>query len=237
MRVNRRGDSIYYHGTLQNPRIFLFIGRNNFLKDDLTLYALMQAFAMQGSDLILYENAITTIRRLMDPEGKHESLQPRFRKITNALTLLKHPSRWRFFLPWHKAKIESLSYQCESLKDFITTFKEESKITILSRSAGGLISSLVADEMKISKLVCLGYPFHHPEKQEELERYEHLKGIQTPFLIIQGRKDKYGGEEILEKYRLSPKIKIEFANTDHDFVLAPQDWNQILKKIFDFIQN
>lgn len=235
-RVNRRGDSIYYRGSLQASRIFLFIGRNNFLKDDLAIHTLMEALSEQEASLILYENEVTTIRRCMDPSGRHETLVPLIRKIANSFRLLKHPVHWKFFLPWHKRKISSFAWQSESLAQFLSEFETEQEIIVFSRSAGGIISSQVADAKKISKLVCLGYPFRNPDKAEQAERFSHLKDLKTPFLIFQGCRDAYGGEEVSKKYALSSSIDLRFLDTDHDFQLTPQEWKPLLQEIFDFIR-
>ncbi|HCK54632.1 MAG TPA: alpha/beta hydrolase, partial [Planctomycetaceae bacterium] len=59
------------------------------------------------------------------------------------------------------------------------------------KSMGGRMASLVADECGVAGLVCLGYPFHPPAKPEKL-RTEHLAGLSTPTLIVQGDRDRFG---------------------------------------------
>ncbi|MFT5486908.1 MAG: putative alpha/beta-hydrolase family hydrolase [Paracoccaceae bacterium] len=56
---------------------------------------------------------------------------------------------------------------------------------------GGRIASMIADEAGVAGLVCLGYPFHPPGKPEKL-RTEHLAGLKTPALILQGERDRFG---------------------------------------------
>lgn len=109
--------------------------------------------------------------------------------------------------------------------------RSDSKIIVLARSSGGRISSLVADEVGIDQIVCLGYPFKHPEKSEEVERYLHLKNTKTPMLIFQGIHDEYGGLDILQKYSFSPAVKIEFLDTDHDFKISEKDIDKIAEQI------
>ena len=91
-------------------------------------------------------------------------------------------------------------------------------IIIISRSSGCIIASQLADSLNISKVICLGYPFKHPDKSQEPHRYTHLETIKIPMLIIQGINDEYGGSEIIDKYFLSSRFEIYFINTNHDFI-------------------
>lgn len=92
------------------------------------------------------------------------------------------------------------------------------------KSMGGRVASMVADELhaegKISGLVCLGYPFHPPDKPENL-RTGHLKGLQAPTLICQGSRDPFGTREEVAAYELSDRIDI-FWLEDGDHDLKPR---------------
>lgn len=79
-------------------------------------------------------------------------------------------------------------------------------IYIGGKSMGGRMASLVADELKPKGLIGLGFPFHAPGKAPG-ERIEHLKGLKTPTLIIQGTRDTMGSQEDCHSYSLSKKIK------------------------------
>jgi predicted alpha/beta-hydrolase family hydrolase len=79
---------------------------------------------------------------------------------------------------------------------------------------------MVADEAGVRGLVCLGYPFHPPGNPER-SRTEHLKTMDTPTLIIQGARDPFGPREEVAKYKLSPKIQIEWI-ADGDHSLKPR---------------
>ena len=88
---------------------------------------------------------------------------------------------------------------------------------VLSHSAGGIVSSLIADEPVITKLLCFGYPFKHPDEEDDLTRTEHLQLIKKPFLIIQGHQDVYGGPDVANRYALAPSVSISFIEADHDY--------------------
>src|SRR5712691_2037708 len=61
-------------------------------------------------------------------------------------------------------------------------------VAIGGKSMGGRMASMVADELGVRGLVCLGYPFHPPGKPQQL-RTKHLAALRTPTLIVQGERD------------------------------------------------
>ena len=121
--------------------------------------------------------------------------------------------------------------RCESLANTICTRGIAAQTIILSRSSGGRVSSLIADQLGIKHVVCLGYPFKHPDHGDEPERYAHLAQLKTPMLIIQGVDDEYGGLEIEDKYVLSEKIEVSFLNTNHNFDISDAMAHEIVELI------
>ena len=90
-------------------------------------------------------------------------------------------------------------------------------LVIGGKSLGGRMASLVADDMGVAGLVCLGYPFHPPDRPEAL-RTEHLKTLKTPTLIVQGERDPFGSCAEVVLYRLSSAIRLHWlADGDHGF--------------------
>ena len=68
------------------------------------------------------------------------------------------------------------------------------------------------------RLVCAGYPFHPPEKPEQL-RTAHLTGLACPALIVQGERDPFGVRSEVEGYGLSASIAVHWiTDGDHDLV-------------------
>ena len=93
-------------------------------------------------------------------------------------------------------------------------------LIIGGKSMGGRVASMVADELyasrRIAGLLCLGYPFHPPEKPGQL-RTEHLGKLKTPTLIVQGTRDPFGTKEEVPSYALSKKIEVLWLEDgDHD---------------------
>lgn len=94
------------------------------------------------------------------------------------------------------------------------------RLLIGGKSMGGRVASLIADELlgagRIAGLVCLGYPFHPPGKPDQL-RTQHLEGLTTPCLVVQGDRDPFGSRDEVENLSLSPKIRFHWAGDgDHD---------------------
>ncbi|HKS13345.1 MAG TPA: alpha/beta family hydrolase [Pseudomonas sp.] len=89
-------------------------------------------------------------------------------------------------------------------------------IAIGGKSMGGRMASLLADELGADALVCLGYPFHAVGKPEK-PRVEHLAGLATRTLIVQGERDALGNRETVQGYELSKAIGLCWLETgDHD---------------------
>jgi len=94
------------------------------------------------------------------------------------------------------------------------------QLIIGGKSMGGRVASMVADELfgegKISGLLCLGYPFHPPNKPDKL-RTAHLEAIRTPTLICQGTRDPFGTRDEVKTYDLAETIEfLWLEDGDHD---------------------
>ncbi len=89
------------------------------------------------------------------------------------------------------------------------------KVVIGGKSLGGRIASVIADEVGARGVLCLGYPFHAPGRPEKT-RLDHLPGMRTPTLIVQGTRDALGRREEVAGYALSAAIAW-IDDGDHSF--------------------
>ncbi len=114
--------------------------------------------------------------------------------------------------------------RAETLKpeyvDAVRTLGARGPLVIGGKSMGGRVASMIADELHaagaVAGLLCLGYPFHPPDKPESL-RTAHLAGLQTPTLICQGTRDEFGTRAEVETYPLSGRIRLLWLEDgDHD---------------------
>ena len=87
------------------------------------------------------------------------------------------------------------------------------------KSMGGRIASMLSGEEPLVKgLICLGYPFHPPANAEKL-RTKHLYDLQTPCLICQGERDRFGNLKDVTSYDLPEKIQLSWIKDgDHSFI-------------------
>lgn len=124
------------------------------------------------------------------------------------------------------------------------TLATDRPLLIGGKSLGGRMASMVADELQVDGLVCLGYPFHPPGQPERL-RIEHLQALTTPTLIVQGTRDPLGNAQEVNGYALSASINIRWLpDGDHDFkprvksgYTQAQHWEQASDLILDFIRS
>ena len=90
------------------------------------------------------------------------------------------------------------------------------QLVIGGKSMGGRIASMLADELGVKGVLCLGYPFHPPTKLEQT-RTQHLSSLRSPCLIVQGTRDPFGTREEVAGYALSRSICLEWIEDgDHD---------------------
>lgn len=115
-------------------------------------------------------------------------------------------------------------------------------LVIGGKSLGGRMASMVADEMGVRGLVCLGYPFHPPGRTDKA-RVGHLTELRTPTLILQGTRDSFGSPEEVAGYDLTPAIRVHWLEDgDHGFKprkksgrTERQNWDEGLETLHGFL--
>jgi uncharacterized protein len=108
----------------------------------------------------------------------------------------------------------------QTWKDVVAEVGRAADTCIGGKSMGGRIASMVADELGVAGLVCLGYPFHPPGQPDKL-RTAHLAELRTPALIVQGSRDVFGTDEEIAGYALSDAIRV-LSLPDGDHSLVPR---------------
>ncbi|MDH3691946.1 MAG: alpha/beta hydrolase [Gammaproteobacteria bacterium] len=120
----------------------------------------------------------------------------------------------------------------------------KSYLAIGGKSLGGRMASLIADEINVAGLVCLGYPFHPPGRPERL-RTAHLAELKSPTLIVQGVRDPFGTREEVTGYDLASSIRFHWAE-DGDHNLKPrkasgrteqQNWEEAISAVVEFLND
>jgi hypothetical protein len=228
------GGRLEVHGSLAAKRLLLVLSRENFRRDDPLMARLVGHFSQRRQTVLRYESEAEATLRWIDRK-RFENLPGWWRQALKAFLLLLRPARWRHFFPGHRREIASIAYRARSLRELIAWLGPEKEIAVIARSASGQVGSLIADETAIGRLACLGYPFQHPDRPPDPQRYRHLERLQTPFLIVQGMNDAYGGEGIESRYRFGPNTRIHWVDTDHDFDLPESAWAAVLEEIEGFL--
>jgi hypothetical protein len=144
------------------------------------------------------------------------------------LYAVRHPGYTRYL---YRRRGASVPGRCEALRRVCRHLPPDTRVVVLARSSGGRVASLVADELSFAHVVCMGYPFKHPEHGDEPERYTHLAHLKTPMLILQGRRDVYGIEGQLDAYPMSPQVTVEWVDTGHEFGLEQRSSQQVVGAI------
>jgi hypothetical protein len=221
----------------KKKNILLIIERNNYKSDISLMTRLVTIMQGLGYDTLWYRHNRVSLNSKLDKDGKYNNYPLHLRRTIKAFLLLMRPALWTHFLNARRSEVSILKKKQRKLKTHISALAKKGDITVLSRSAGARMASLIADEAGVKKLICIGYPFKHPNGPEDPDRYEHLAVIKTPTLIIQGTLDEYGGTEVPVRYNLSSSIKLKFVETTHDFNLKNDQWEVVTEDIKEFIKS
>lgn len=218
-------------------RTLVILDRDQWYKDQCLIKNILANFPESQFDIInenLAAPTANTLRKIKDRLWyKNKEDSKLIGRVAQVLYGLRHPKYFCYLLNRLRSP-DIVSFRCKNLKKIISKLASPDNAIIFSRSSGGRVASLVADELNIKYLICLGYPFKHPQKDVEPERYLHLEYIKTPILIIQGINDEYGGADIQEKYKLSKKVELFFVETNHSFETSIEDLKKITDKIKDW---
>lgn len=234
-------------GPASNKRIVLFIGRSNEQKSSAPLERLLSSLKTEGYTLIWCQSKDEVTAKLLDLKGKDcldriyqfsgdadNLVSKGLRRIIKAAILMAYPSRWSYFLSFYREG--SISSKVSQYRHLIQSLGSDKEISILAHSAGGRIASLLDNESGVRNLICFGYPFKHPKSNEGMERTRSLKYQRKPFLIIQGRQDEYGGEDVVDRYKLSKSITFQFIDSNHDYeLISSESWEIVTRAIVHFL--
>lgn len=221
---------------MADKKIIYLIGRDNWQNDDYLNKVLIKHLKKTQHNIIWEDPAGDLLYKLRNFENRFKFIPSYVRKVNlRILQLLYGLIHWNYFSYLSDRRNLTVEIRTKRLEASLLKLMRKGEIIIVSRSAGGRYSSLIADKLNIKQIICLGYPFKHPDLEDEPERYLHLAKIQTPMLIIQGDHDEYGGLDVKDKYSLSPKIELLFVKANHDFNLTITDWEKVLIKLNEII--
>jgi predicted esterase len=229
---------------MKTQKITLLIGREHLEKDSYLYTNILSE--IKGIQFDVFDDSYSYYRRRVYPY--FAKVIPRFIRKNHkvrSLYLQIEEQLYSIFLNSNDYKMHDafqkntndISLRVEKLAKRLKKIPINTEITLIGRSAGAIVATMVSMQHPIHKIVALGYPFKHPDNEEEAYRHEHLKNVKTPMLIIQGLRDIYGGKEIEKKYHFNSNTTIVFEDIDHDFELTEENRIRILRNIEQYISN
>jgi predicted alpha/beta-hydrolase family hydrolase len=106
------------------------------------------------------------------------------------------------------------------MREVVAGLGDPKRLLLGGKSMGSRVASQLADALGVRGAVALGYPFHPPDKPQQL-RTQHLTALRTPFLIVQGTRDVFGTPQEIRGYPLSPAVELCLVE-DGDHGLEPR---------------
>lgn len=218
------------------PPLILLLGRDDWQKDINLNYMLVNYIQKKGIAIAWEDPIGGPIWWLRHTLSHFFQLSEFWDKLmVRVLQILYAGVNWRYaqhlLRQFSDEQRHTVNGRCQRVASRIKELSKNYEVYVISRSSGGRVASLIADSVTLKHIICLGYPFQNPENGIEPERYTHLPELSTPFLIIQGRNDVYGGGEILRKYTFNSNTSIFLMDTDHGFNMEKQQWQILFNKM------
>ena len=212
---------------MKKNKIILLIGREHLEKDSYLYKTILSEIKGIRLDVFsetswpflskFYQNMIQIIPKLI---RKKPMIQFIYTNIEERFySAILNSSDYKLRVAFQKNP-NDISLRVEKLSKRLHKIPSHIEITLIGRSAGAIVATLVSLKHPIDKIIALGYPFKHPDLDDEAYRYEHIKHVKTPMLVIQGLQDVYGGKEIETKYLFNVHTKLVFEDINHDFELT-----------------
>lgn len=131
---------------------------------------------------------------------------------------------------------DSIEFRAQSLARAFAALEPKPSLWV-GHSSGARFASMVADTCHVRGVILFGYPFKHPDLDDEPDRYGHLGTIKTPCLLIQGSRDEYGGADIVGKYPFSPAVTVEIIDGSHNLEMFRIQRIRIFACVHNFIRD
>ena len=129
---------------------------------------------------------------------------------------------------------ESYERRADAFDRYRAGRRHERLPVLFGRSSGARVVARHAGRHPAAAVVCIGYPFRSPGREEEPDRYIHLAKIAVPTLVIQGRDDRYGAAGVPSTYRLAPTVRYRLIDGDHELHLSEAAWDEVARAILSF---
>jgi pimeloyl-ACP methyl ester carboxylesterase len=207
------------------------LGRTNYVKRSGLVDSLIRDLEAAGHIV----RPFRPTEQWLDERFTGSRVGPAVKRLAKLAILLRRPSRWDYLLSSAENPAALPSCDRRRLRAMIRN-ADAGAVCLLAHSAGGIVASLTASEPSVTRLVCFGYPFRHPERPDEPYRTAHLPSVAKPFLIVQGEQDEYGTADDARRYPLSPSTTVISVSTGHDYGgLDPTQYRACRDLVLDFV--
>lgn len=224
------GELLLIRGSLTAEKIFMIIWRDNPYADKSSLNFLPTLLSDDVTIIgVIGRNAV--FQFFMDPDGRYEGVSSWGYRIKKLWRMIRYPESLGYL--WQETRPrDSIAHRRIHLCRLMDTLPSTSRIVVSGFSAGARLTADIVD--CYSNIVCgigFGYPFKHPERPLEPERFSSLASLQTPMTIFQGEFDDYGARERVTTIPMSPQVSVVFLNTNHAFQLPDSEHANILWQV------
>ena len=228
---------------------FLVIGRNNYKKKSRGIdHFISEAFGA-GGEIFFFKTQKQILAEEVN-KSIHDGLNSSPKSLKHILNfiflntkIMRRLIQFAFLTinPRSAAKATNVllfnTNPTKQLESFINEFNAQ-KIVVIAHSAGGILAAKIEYLKNIHSCICFGYPFKHPEKDEESYRTTPLQFLKKPFIIVQGTEDEYGSPSKLQDYRISSSVKIISIKSTHNYEeIQEHDQKKIIDQLLDMEMN
>lgn len=199
---------------MKTNKIILLIGREHLEKDSYLYRPILSK--IKGIHLNVFSDSSWPFLRKVYP--KITRIIPRFiRKqpcIKRLYTQIKeqfystllNPTDYKLHIAFQRNP-NSIPLRIEKLAKRLSKISRNTEITLIGRSAGAIVATMVSLNHPIHKIIALGYPFKFPNFDEEAYRHEHLMHIKNPCCLYRACKMFMGGEKLKRNTSLTQTRK------------------------------
>lgn len=228
---------LHFVRVLQLKKLIIILGRENLQKDSNFYQKIIKTLEKKGYTITFDpSDELSSIHAKVKIFGKKlpighklaESIYAKWLKLKFHITYKSYNNS---YFKLHKPTYRDFEFRKEILSHYLNQLPKNKEIYMIGRSAGAILATQLADTFHVKKVICLGYPFKHPEKEHEPYRTAHLAHLKTPTIIFQGEHDIYGNTKMAKTFSLSSSITLVSIDTDHEYNCTDEAFELIQKSI------